>query len=81
MQNLFISYRTFYKNRHLIKDIYINSTTKQKQHIKRYLYSIAIIKPYHKDIIWEYLNEPIDSDYYVSNNTLRKEYRKAKIWK
>lgn len=79
MQELFISYRTFYKNRHIIKDIYNKSTIKQKIQFKRYLYSITIIKPFHKDIIWEYLNEPIGSEYYVSNNRLRKEYRKAKI--
>lgn len=75
----FISYRTFYKNRHYMRERYKTMTYYEKLSLKRYLYSITIIKTQHKDLIWEYLNEPIGSEYYVSNNRLRENYMRAKI--
>lgn len=75
----FISYRTFYKKRHFIREKYKTMNYYQKLSLKRYLYSITIITTQHKDLIWEYLNEPLDSIFYVSNNKLRKQYLRAKI--
>ena len=75
----FVSFRTFYKNRHYIREKYKTMSYYEKLHLKRYLYSIAIITTQHKDLIWEYLNEPIGSPYYVYNNQLRRQYMRAKI--
>lgn len=75
----FISYRTFYKNRHYMREKYKTMSYYQKLSLKRYLYSITIITTPHKDLIWEYLNEPLGSEYYVSNNRLRENYMRAKI--
>jgi len=80
MGRLFATYKVFYKHRKEAKDFYIKCTLKKKLELKRYIYSNVLIKPFHKDLIWEYLNEPIGSDDYVLNNRLRKEYTKAKIW-
>ncbi len=75
----FISYRTFYKNRHFIREKYKTMSYNQKLALKRYLYSITIITTQHKDLIWEYLNEPMTSEFYVSNNMLKRQYMRAKI--
>lgn len=78
-QELFKTFRTFYKNRQIVRQIYEKLDMKSKLELKRYIYSNTLIIPYHKDLIWEYLNEPKGSPFYVFNNTLRKQYGKAKI--
>lgn len=75
----FVSYRTFYKNRKYFREKYKTMTYREKLALKHYLYSITIITTMHKDLIWEYLNEPIGSEYYVSNSQLGRQYMRAKI--
>ena len=75
----FTSFRTFYKNRHYMREKYKTMTYYEKLNLKHYLYSISIITTQHKDLIWEYLNEPMGSIDYVFNSQLKNQYMRAKI--
>jgi len=68
---LFNNFKEFFERRNIIKNIYsiLNDTFKRKY--KDFVYSTNL-KDYFKDKIWEYLNEPFISPYYVYDYELRK---------
>ena len=51
----------------------------EKWTYKYYLYSNSLISLTRLDLMWEYLNEPESSEYYVSRRKLGEEYLKARI--
>ena len=58
------------KKHPFIKNKYQKLSYKEKSIYKLYVYSISNIKYNLKDKIWEYLNEPVGSCYFVSKDTL-----------
>lgn len=68
---LFNNFKEFFERRNIIKNIYsiLNDTFKRKY--KDFVYSTNL-KDYFKDKIWEYLNEPFISPYFVYDYELRK---------
>lgn len=66
----FDSMTEFYNKRTTIREKY--QTMIKKREYKEYVYSKKSITPqYLLDIIWEYLNEPKGSPYYVFEKNLR----------
>lgn len=70
---LFNNYKEFFENRKTIKKIYVVLNNDFKRKYKDFVYSTNL-KDYFKDRIWEYLNEPMISPYYVCDYELRKIY-------
>lgn len=66
----FYNYYEFCSNCEYIKNKYQKLSYKEKSIYKLYVYSISNIKYNLKDKIWEYLNEPVGSCYFVSKDTL-----------
>lgn len=46
---------------------------------KYYVYSNSLVSQNRLDLIWEYLNEPEGSEYYVSRKKLGEQYLKARV--
>lgn len=67
---MFLNFLDFYKNAEYIKMRYTNLSVDKKRIYKMYVYSNRILKDYLADKIWEYLNEPFGSVYYVSYEML-----------
>lgn len=68
---LFNKFKEFFERRNIIKNIYSILNDEFKRKYKNFLYSTRL-KDYFKDKIWEYLNEPFISPYYVYDYELRK---------
>ena len=66
----FYTFDDFYSMAKRIKSHYEKLTLKEKCIYKMYFYSNRIIKEWLLDKMWEYLNEPIGSCYYVSYEML-----------
>lgn len=75
----FIGFRDFYKRSRIIKSVYKSLSLEDKWTYKYYIYSNALISQNRLDLIWEYLNEPDNSEYYVSRKKLGEQYLKARI--
>lgn len=69
----FNTFNDFYKNRYIIKEVYDSLSNYDKSIYKMYVYSNRVIKYDKLHKIWEYLNEPFGSFYYVTEEGL-KEY-------
>ena len=69
---LFNNFQEFYDNRFAIKDLYNNMSDYDKSMYKLYVYSNRIIKYSVLHKIWEYLNEPFGSIYYVTEEGLKE---------
>lgn len=67
---LFNNFDDFYKNAKYIKSRFDLMSLYDRRIYKMYVYSNSIIKIYILDKIWEYLNEPMGSCYYVSYDML-----------
>lgn len=67
---LFYNYYEFCGKGAYIKSRYNKLLLHDKYVYKLYIYSIDNIKYYLKDMIWEYLNEPIGSCYFMTLETL-----------
>lgn len=65
--------REFAEDRILNKVIYESMCYNKKRDLKKYIYSLQE-KNDKKDLIWEYLNEPVDSEYYLYVNTMICSY-------
>lgn len=67
---LFNNFDDFYENAKYIKSRFDLLSRRDRQIYKMYVYSNSIIKIYVLDKMWEYLNEPMGSCYYVSYDML-----------
>ena len=67
---MFYNFFDFYKNAERIKMEYVNLSVEKKKVYKLYVYSNRLLKEFLADKIWEYLNEPLGSAYYVSRDML-----------
>lgn len=66
----FINFKDFYDRRFIIKNAFNLLSTRDKQIYKLYVYSNRLIKEDKLNKIWEYLNEPFGSVYYVPDDGL-----------
>ena len=66
----FYTFNEFYDQGVRIKNHFINLSIDDKLVYRMYVYSNRHIKDYLLDKIWEYLNEPFGSTYYVSYDML-----------
>lgn len=66
----FYTFNEFYDQGVRIKNHFINLSVDDKLVYRMYVYSNRHIKDYLLDKIWEYLNEPFGSTYYVSYDML-----------
>lgn len=66
----FYTFNDFYNRGKLIKSAYDRLSFNDKYVYKLYIYSNFLLKPYLQDRIWEFLNEPIGSCYYVTYEML-----------
>ena len=67
---IFYNFFDFYKNAERIKKQYVDLSVDKKRIYKMYVYSNRLLKEHLADKIWEYLNEPFGSAYYVSKEML-----------
>lgn len=67
---IFYNFFDFYENAERIKIEYVSLSVEQKKVYKLYVYSNRLLKEFLADKIWEYLNEPLGSAYYVSRDML-----------
>ena len=70
---IFYNFNDFYRHCDYIKKQYVLLSTYDKIVYKMYVYSNRILSEKLANIIWEYLNEPFGSVYYV-NKRMLKEY-------
>lgn len=75
----FIGFKDFYKRSRKIKSMYDRLSLEEKWTYKYYVYSNALISQNRLDLIWEYLNEPENSEYFVSRKKLGEQYMKARV--
>lgn len=66
----FYTFNEFYEQGVRIKSHFVNLNINDKLIYRMYVYSNRHIKDYLLDKIWEYLNEPFGSTYYVSYDML-----------
>lgn len=66
----FFNFRDFYNKADMIKYEYDLLSFKDKRLYKLYIYSNSFMPTYLQDKIWEYLNEPLGSCYYLSKSML-----------
>lgn len=67
---LFNNFDDFYEKAKYIKSRFDLLSLRDRQIYKMYVYSNSIIKIHILDKMWEYLNEPMGSCYYVSYDML-----------
>ena len=75
----FIGFKDFYKRSRKIKNLYSKMSLNEKWIYKYYVYSNRLISVDNLDLIWEYLNEPKNSEFYVSRKKLGEKYLKVRI--
>ena len=75
----FIGFKDFYKRSRKIKSMYDKLSLEEKWTYKYYVYSNALISQNRLDLIWEYLNESENSEYFVSRKKLGEQYLKARV--
>lgn len=63
----FINFRDFYKRRDVIKYAFDTLSHDERYIYKLYVYSNRLINESRLDRIWEFLNEPFGSFYYISS--------------
>lgn len=71
----FNNIREFAKDRKLNRLIYTTMTYYEKVELKQYIYNLKE-RQNRKDIIWEYLNEPLESEYHVYISIILAGYDK-----
>lgn len=67
---MFVNFKDFYENADRIKKQYTCLGTKEKIIYKMYVYSNRLLNNFLVDKVWEYLNEPFGSVYYVPKQVL-----------
>lgn len=66
----FFNFQDFYLNAKRIKSLYVNLSVEEKRIYKMYVYSNRLLSDKKVDKVWEFLNEPFGSVYYVSYEML-----------
>ena len=69
---MFNNFNDFYDNRFMIREVYGSLSVREKMIYKMYVYSNRLIKYEKLHKIWEYLNEPFGSVYYVTEEGLKE---------
>ena len=66
----FFNFQDFYIHAKRIKEMYACLSVEEKRIYKMYVYSNRLLSDKKVDKVWEYLNEPFGSVYYVSYEML-----------
>lgn len=66
----FVDFKDFYNRCDVIKSYYDNLSLRDKYIYKMYVYSNRLVNEKKLNKIWEYLNEPFGSAYYMSKDML-----------
>lgn len=66
----FTDFKDFYNKKDIIKECFDDLSLQDKYMYKMYVYSNELIKRGKLDKIWEFLNEPFGSVYYISSDSL-----------
>lgn len=74
----FNNIKEFASDKTINKLIFSNMTYQEKRELKRYIYNHLEDRVEKKDLIWEYLNEPIDSEYYIYTAVMLGSYSRRK---
>lgn len=67
----FIDFKDFCKRRDIIKYAFVSLSLDEKQVYKWYVYSNRLLLEWKCDKIWEFLNEPFGSFYYVPSESMK----------
>lgn len=73
----FSNIREFAEERKLNRIIYSMMNYDEKVKLKKYVYGLKE-KRNRKDLIWEYLNEPMGEDYYISISIIMNNFDRRK---
>lgn len=71
----FDNIKEFAKERKINRIIYRTMSYEERKELKEYIYALRE-RTNRKDLMWEYLNEPIDTDYFVSISIILGGYVK-----
>lgn len=74
----FNNIKEFADQKTINKLIYSSMTRCEKRELKNYIYYKLNDRLDKKDLIWEYLNEPIDSEYYIYTAVMLGSYSRRK---
>lgn len=75
--NYFNDFLDFYEKRKEIKKEYQIKSLKGKKEYKEKIYNLNMSQ-FELDIIWEYLNEPMGSNYYIYDKKMQKYLKERK---
>ena len=70
----FKNIKEFAEQKTINKIIYNNTSYEEKRKLKFFIYYFLKEDEKKKDIIWEYLNEPIGSDSYIYTSVMLNSY-------
>lgn len=70
--------KEFASQKTINKLIYSNMTYEEKKELKDYIYHNLSDRVDKKDLIWEFLNEPMDSEYYIYTAVMLGSYARRK---
>ena len=73
----FTNIKEFANEKTLNKTIYSNMSYKEKRKLKYYIYHSLKERNSQKDLIWEYLNEPIESDYFIYTSLVLNSIKRS----
>lgn len=76
---MFMGLKDFYNKSRYIKSLYNELCIDEKRIYKMYVYSNCLLTESQKDRIWEYLNEPFGSIWYVPQDVLKDYSKNARI--
>lgn len=66
----------FAEHRKINRIIYRTMTYEEKKELKKYVYELQE-RNNRKDLIWEYLNEPMETDYFIYISIILKGYDRS----
>lgn len=66
----------FAKNKNINKIIYESMCYNKKRKLKFYIYYVMKLEEEKKDLIWRFLNEPLESDEYIYSSLMLNKYRR-----
>lgn len=72
----FKTFKEFAEEKIINRSIYNTMEYEEKRKLKFYIYYALKEKQDKKDLIWEYLNEPMDSESYMVSSILISNYLK-----
>lgn len=75
MEVIYESVKEFAKNRRINRIIYTTMTYKEKRLLKEKIYGIIDLRKELKDMMWEYLNEPIDTEEFLNISIILAGYK------